>query len=213
VIRDIARHACRSARAAALLLTLTGYCAVADDIRDIRGPKPLDAGWQTPLMVAAVLLAAAGAYGAWVWYKRRRRPYVQTPFEIARDRLERARELMQHARAREFSIEVSSTVREYIENRFRVMAAHRTTDEFLRDLLESTDPVLAANRAVLAEFLEACDLAKFGGWNLPLPNMEALLQSAQRFVVESAPPESARSRDAAVKSPAAPGAYDSLRTT
>jgi hypothetical protein len=217
-----ARLRCRSTRAAALLLlTLTGYCAFvhaqvpaqAEDIRDIRGPKPLDAGWMAPVLAVALLLAAGGAYGAWLWNKRRRRPYVPTPFEIARDRLERARELMRQARGREFSIEVSSTVREYIENRFRVMAAHRTTDEFLRDLLESTDPVLAANRALLAEFLEACDLAKFGGWNLSMTAMEALLQSAHRFVALSAPPKSAESQAGMTESPARQASYDSLRTT
>jgi len=197
--------------------------AGADDIRDIRGPKPVGLGWLGPMLAAAALLAAGGAYGAWLWNKRRQRPDVQTPFEIARDRLERARDLMHQARGREFSIEVSSTVREYIENRFGVMAAHRTTDEFLHDLLDSPDTVLAANRALLSEFLEACDLAKFGGWNLSMTAMEALLQSAQRFVAEAAPPESAKSGgntilSAATQPPAAHSTakqdkYDSLRAT
>jgi hypothetical protein len=197
--------------AAGMTPAVNGMPASADDIRDIRGPKPLDAGWLAPLVAVAILLAAA--YGAWLWHKRRRRPYVRTAFEIARDRLERARELMQHARGREFSIEVSSTVREYIENRFRVMAAHRTTDEFLRDLLESTDPVLAANRTLLSQFLAACDLAKFGGFNLSMPTMEALLQSAHRFVALSAPSESAKSQASAAQPPATRASYDSLRTT
>jgi len=90
------------------------------------------------------------------------------------------------ALGRDFSIEVSSIAREYIESRFRVMAAHLTTHEFLHDSLGSRDPVLAAHRALLADFLEACDLAKFGGWNLSMSNMESMLQSARRFVVESA---------------------------
>jgi len=92
---------------------------------------------------------------------------------------------------REFSIEASSIVREYIESRFRVMAAHLTTHEFLSDSLSSKDPLLAAHRPLLAEFMQACDLAKFGGWNLSPQTMEEMLRSARTFVVESAAPSAA----------------------
>ena len=68
---------------------------------------------------------------------------------MALERLEAARALMQPGRAREFSIEVSDIVREYIEERFQVMAAHRTTDEFLHDLLDFRGSGLAAHRALL----------------------------------------------------------------
>jgi hypothetical protein len=124
---------------------------------------------------------------------------------------------------RDFSNEVSGTAREYIESRFHVMAAHLTTHEFLLDLLNSNDPVLAANRSLLADFLESCDLAKFGGWNLSIPTMETMLQSARRVVVESAaePDRSDTARGAAppptqatVTQSVAPGeAYDSFPTT
>jgi len=126
---------------------------------------------------------------------------------------------MQQGLGREFSIEVSSTVREYIESRFRLMAAHRTTDEFLHDLLQSTDPVLAAHRTLLENFLQSCDLAKFGGGNLSIETMEALLHSAQRFVVESAPTQTSGPtqtsalEDTVTQSTATKSTYDSLPTT
>jgi hypothetical protein len=189
------------------------------DIHDIRGPKPIDNGWFVPALVLAGLLVAAGAYAAWRWHSRRRRSPDRTPLDIARERLERARQLQQQGLGREFSIEVSSTVREYIESRFQVMAAHRTTDEFLHDLLESADPVLAAHRALLENFLQSCDLAKFGGGNLSIENMEALLHSARRFVVESAPPQAsgapqtAALKDAVISATPTKSTYDSLPTT
>jgi hypothetical protein len=124
---------------------------------------------------------------------------------------------------RDFSFEVSSIVREFIESRFQVMAAHRTTHEFLTDSLASHDPVLAANRALLADFLGSCDLAKFGGWNLSIPTMETMLQSARRFVVESdAKPAAADTAGGAAPTPtraaetpaAAPReTYDSVPST
>jgi hypothetical protein len=158
----------------------------AQDIRDIRGPKPIKSVWLIPLVALTVLLSGASVYATWTWYRWRQRPRVKTPSEIALDRLERARALMQPELARDFSIDVSSIVREYIESRFRVMAAHLTTAEFLHDSLASSDQVLAAHRELLADFMASCDLAKFGGWNLSNPTMETMWQGARRFVVASA---------------------------
>jgi len=81
---------------------------------------------------------------------------------------------------------VSSAVRDYIETRFDVRAAHLTTDEFLHQLLEPKDSLLTAHRTLLHSFLQSCDLAKFGGWQLAASDMEAMLQSARRLIVESA---------------------------
>jgi hypothetical protein len=160
--------------------------APTQDIREIRGPKPIPSAWLIPLIALSTLLSVGAAWAAWKWYRRRIGLFLQTPVEIALARLEYARGLMLPDLGRDFSIEVSSIVREYIESRFRVMAAHLTTHEFLQDALGSADPVLAANQSLLAGFLESCDLAKFGGWNLSIHDMEAMLQGARRFIVESA---------------------------
>jgi hypothetical protein len=159
------------------------------------------------------LLAAGGAYATWKWNRRRRRTTVKTPLELALDRLEMARALMISDRGRDFSIEVSSAVREYVESRFEVMAAHRTTFEFLRDLVASTDPVLAAHRALLTNFLQSCDLAKFGGWNLAYQAMDEMLHSARRFVTESAPVAMLKEPKTRLPNFSAREAYDSLPST
>jgi hypothetical protein len=165
-----------------------GVTAAASDIRDIRGPKPITSPWLMPLIAVTVLSAAGGAYAAWAWNRRRFREASKRPLDIALERLERARPLMLMVppRAREFSIEVSSAVRDYIEGRFALRAAHLTTDEFLHQLLEPVDSLLAGHRSLLDHFLQTCDLAKFGGWNLAPVDMEAMLQSARQFIVESA---------------------------
>ena len=160
--------------------------APTQDIREIRGPKPIPSAWLIPLIALSTLLSVGAAWAAWKWYRRRIGLFLQTPVEIALARLEYARGLMLPDLGRDFSIEVSSIVREYVESRFRVMAAHLTTHEFLQDALGSADPVLAAHQSLLAQFLESCDLAKFGGWNLSTHDMEAMLQGARRFIVESA---------------------------
>ena len=190
-----------------------GAIASSEDIRDIRGPKPITSPWLIPLLVIAGLLVAGSGYAAWRWDRRRQHAVAKLPAEIALERLEQARAFMHPSGGRDFSIAVSGIVRDYIESRFRVMAAHRTTDEFLHDLLDSSDSLLAAHRDLLADFLQSCDLAKFGGWNLPQLNREAMLQGARRFVIESAQSE-------VVKKPPTESApaveretYDSIPTT
>jgi hypothetical protein len=152
-----------------------------DDIRDIRGPQFLVPAWALPALLVAGALAALGGYR--VWRRRRARPTRELlPFEAALQRLEDIRALMYPAGAREFSTAVSDIVRSYIEQEFHLTATHRTTEEFLRDLLESSNASLARHRALLSEFLNQCDLVKFAGVSLSLQNMESLHHGACAFV-------------------------------
>ena len=176
--------------------TASAAAEAAEDIRDIRGPKYLFPPWLLPAVIAGAVLLAFGALGLWRWLRRRRQPRALLPFEIALQRLEEMRALMQPDDAREFSIAVSDVVRRYIEERFSVTATHRTTEEFLHDLLESSHAPLARHRALLSEFLQACDLVKFGGMSLTLQNMESLHHSARAFVLETAKPDEPIASDA-----------------
>jgi hypothetical protein len=180
-----------AALSAALLAATAGSAAAqaVEDIRDIRGPKFIFPPWLLPAVIAGAALLALGALGLWRWLRRRRQPRALLPFEIALQRLEEMRALMQPAAAREFSIAVSDVVRRYIEERFGVTATHRTTEEFLHDLLESSHAPLARHRALLSEFLQQCDLVKFAGMSLTLHNMESLHHSARAFVLETANPD------------------------
>ena len=226
------RHAGRPIAAAILLLMLGAHTALAqapamsqpvspvtgatpssEDIRDIRGPKPISSFWLIPLIVIAGLAVTCGGYAAWRWDRRRRRVVAKLPWEFALERLENARALMQPTGGREYSIEVSSIVRDYLEIRFGVMAAHRTTNEFLHDLLDPADSLLATHRELLADFLQSCDLAKFGGWQLRAENMEAMLQSARRFVIESVQPELTKTPHIEPSIDVSREIYDSVPTT
>jgi hypothetical protein len=183
--------------------------APSEDIRDIRGPKPITPVWLLPLVVIGGIAAVGGGFLAWA---RRRAKPGKPPHVIALERLDAARALMP-AGGRRFASEVSSTVRGYIEVRFAVLATHRTTDEFLHDLLDSMDSTLFGHRALLADFLQSCDLAKFGGWNLTTDAMEAMLQSARRFVVQSAQPRTAKRLDPTFDAATSRETHDSLPST
>jgi hypothetical protein len=181
--------AARRCTAASLLSAAIGtYCGaapIAEDIRDIRGPKNVLPDWVLAAIIGGALLIALACYGLW----RRRRTRVArvlSPYEMALQRLEDLRALMQPERAREFSTAVSDIVRLYIEQKFDVTATRRTTEEFLRDLLESSNAALAEHRALLGEFLQQCDFVKFAALSLTRQSMESLLQSARAFVLATA---------------------------
>jgi len=162
--------------------------AMTQDIRDIRGPKHIPSPWLWPAWLAGGLALTALGYAAWRWNRRRALAAAKLPYEIALDRLEEARALMQPENAREFSIAVSEVVRHYIEVRFAVCAARRTTEEFLHDLIGPSDALLASHQSLLADFLHHCDLAKFARWILSIEEMENMLQSARTFVIETGQP-------------------------
>jgi hypothetical protein len=181
-----------------------------EDIRDIRGPKGMFPLWLLLALIAAVVVLAIGGYLAWRWKNRRRAARVLRPFEIALESLEGIRTLMHPSTVREFSIAISDIVRRYIEDEFKVTATHLTTEEFLRDLLNSSNAALAAHRQLLAHFLQQCDVAKFAGVSLSGPIMESLHESARRFVIETSKPVAEPQAGGIVKSARMQEAHDSL---
>lgn len=195
--RTLAPPTKMTAPSVAKAVRATTSSVMTEDIRDIRGPKHVPSPWLWPLWLAGGAALAALLYAGWLWNRRRTLAAALLPYEIALARLEEARALMQPENAREFSIVVSEIVRQYIEKRFRVWAARRTTEEFLHNLLEPSDSLLTSHRTLLAEFLRHCDLAKFARWILSTEEMETMLQSACRFVRETGQPmESLRSSPA-----------------
>jgi hypothetical protein len=156
------------------------------DIHDIRGvisiPYPLL--WLM-YIVGAVALAAALYYG-WKWLHRTViRPKL--PHELALERLEAARALMNEGQVREYAFAVSEAVRLYIEQRFGERARRRTTEEFINDLLKQTGTPLAEHRALLEDFLMHCDLPKFARWQLSIVEMESMHASARAFITNTRP--------------------------
>jgi hypothetical protein len=164
--------------------------AAQDDIFDIRPPIHIPdeifwAGW-----AAGALAAAALGYGGWRLLRGKLR--VKLPYEVALERLLAARQFLSPEQARAFSDLVSEIVRSFIEQTFPVRAAHRTTEEFLSDLVAHTESPLAGHRGTLGEFLGHCDLAKFARWQLSVPQMEAILKSARDFILAAGQPVKAR---------------------
>jgi hypothetical protein len=164
--------------------------APAEDIVDIRPPIHIAAPFPWLAWGAGALLVFGVSAG--VWKLRRRRQQRKLAYEIALERLENTRPLMRESNAEPFSLAVSEIVRRFIEEVLPVRAAHRTTDEFLRDLTSLSYLPLAQHRDSLADFLRHCDLAKFARWSLTVSQMDAMLESARAFVIDLGQPNHAK---------------------
>jgi hypothetical protein len=197
-------HAAAAAGPAASAVAGAAADLDSEDIHDIRGPKFLLPSWFWYAVAAGIIVLGLIIYGIVRWRRNRHRERVLTHFELALKRLEEIRALMQPQKAREFSIAVSDIVREYIEQRFDATATHRTTEEFLHDLLDSSNTTLARHRALLSDFLHQCDLVKFAGMSLTTRNMESLHQSAEAFVQQTAKPDEPPDPTQPIAAPTAP---------
>ncbi|MGA7275498.1 MAG: hypothetical protein WBX14_11695 [Candidatus Udaeobacter sp.] len=179
------------------LISLSAYAAPvtpsapAEDILDIRPPIHIAAPFPwLAWSVGALWLIGVSA----VAWKLRRRQKRKLAYEIALERLENTRPLMRESDAEPFSLAVSEIVRRFIEEMLPVPAAHRTTDEFLRNLTSLSYLPLAQHRDSLANFLCHCDLAKFARWSLTVWQMEVMLESAKAFVVDLGQSEPAKAQ-------------------
>jgi hypothetical protein len=167
--------------------------ATAEDIHDIRGPITIPYAWQWVIYIVSALALAGVLYALWSWLHRQPAVKPKSPFEIALDRLEEARPLMTEGTVREYAFTVSEIIRVYIEQRFGEKAAHRTTEEFLSDLVRQTGTPLASHRDRLEDFLNYCDLPKFARWQLSTAEMESMHESARVFILDTRPqPEPAK---------------------
>jgi hypothetical protein len=179
----------------ALLATAAAAApGAAEDIRGIRGPIAIDAPELWILYVGLGVLVVAAAYGLLLLW-RSRRARSQTPYERATAQLKAAESEIDPARPDVFAERVSNAVREYLEARFSLPATHRTSEEFLSELLVRDDvvPQLAAQHGALSTFLDSCDFAKFAGRALHGEAVLALRAAAHRLIdaAESTPSQAA----------------------
>ena len=155
-----------------------------DDIRDIRQPRHFLTPWLWVGIAAGVAILGAAAFAAWQWLQHGK--YFQmVPSEVALQRLEEARRLMDPDQAREYCFAVSKIIRSYLEDQLHLHAPRLTTEEFLRELVAGSETIAAPHRALLGDFLQHCDLAKFAGWRYSIPALAEMHAGAVYFVWQS----------------------------
>ncbi len=160
--------------------------AATNNIRAIKPPVEIPNDWAWLWWtLAAVALIAAGVW-LWIWWKRKHaRPVavvVVPPHMRAKQKLAEALALIHDPRL--FCIAVSDALRWYLEERFRLHAPERTTDEFLVEL-QSSNALLAGQKSGLGEFLQNCDLVKFARFEPTEAALRELHEAALRLVDET----------------------------
>jgi hypothetical protein len=137
---------------------------VIEDIEDVvEMPREASSVWIWIVGGGVALAAAAGVFA----YTRRKRVQelvriFRPAHEVAYERLRRLVEenLVEAGRLKEFYDRISNILRHYIEDRFKLRAPERTTEEFLNELKVS-DALGSSDKEDIGEFLVHCDLVKF----------------------------------------------------
>jgi hypothetical protein len=170
------------------LITHGSSSALTNDIRGLKAPIEIPNPWLWMAWLAAALVAAVLCW--WAWKRWHRAKEVKAP-EIIVPPHDRAREKLRAALAliaepRPFCIAVSDTIRVYLEERFRLHAPERTTEEFL-DELQKSATLSFDQKQTLGEFLQRCDLVKFARYEPGEPELRELYEAAVRLVAETEP--------------------------
>ncbi|MGZ8901220.1 MAG: hypothetical protein ACXW3Z_14100 [Limisphaerales bacterium] len=187
-----------STNSALVLPTQTSSTNLLDaDIRPLKGPVEIAGSFDWLWWVAAALAAAIIGWFLWRRFRLKKNvmkaAVVVPPHRRAKDRLRGAGELMSDPYR--FCSLVSDVLRAYVEERFELKAPERTTEEFMEELRSSTK-LRGDHKLLLEDFLGRCDLVKFARFEPTLPELEALLDSAYRFVEETAPMDQPENNEA-----------------
>ncbi|HDY67157.1 MAG: hypothetical protein JYX80_00885 [Candidatus Scalindua sediminis] len=166
----------------------------ASDIRDIKPPVSLNKNYYRLYLIIAITLGVLGIVGAIILFLYRRKhsrkiDFVPEPLpahEIAYNELEnlKALNLISKGRIKEHYYGLSNIVRHYIENRFRLMAPERTTEEFLTEMA-ITDKLEEKHKQLIRNFLEHCDLVKYAKYGPNNQEIEGAFNSAKTLVDET----------------------------
>jgi hypothetical protein len=160
-----------------------------DDIYDIRPPYFYlrSIAWLWYLLGALALIALAAFF--WIRLKPMRVLRAKSAYELALEKLEKARALLNEQNPEPYAVLVSETIRSYLGQRFHTPSTRRTTEEFLRQMQADTSTPLAEHRDLLRHFLEACDLVKFAHYQPGREELEQVQQRAVSFVTATRPVE------------------------
>ncbi len=173
----------------------------SQDFKDLKPPLSIPLSWQEILLACVLLLVvAAAAYLLYRWWKRRGVPAAAAAVLPARPAhivaLEelgalKQKRLWQQGLIKQYYTEVTDILRRYFENRYRLMALERTTDEILDDLhrIRLTGELLGKTDRLLRR----ADLVKFARHQPPTPEHDESIQIVYDVVERTRITESAAS--------------------
>jgi len=189
----------------------------AGDIKDIKPPEEIPRDfWYWGRWIAlggGILLLAALAF---ILYRRRkagksllpiREKLVRPPHEVALERLQNLKDsdLLQNGDIKNYYIELSEGIRQYIGGRYFIVAMEMTTTEVLTGL--SHADILEEDYALFEKLFNRCDLVKFAkvippekkheeNWQLAFD----IVERTKLILTEDSPPEQSKKNNQEVMS-------------
>jgi hypothetical protein len=158
-----------------------------EDIADIRPPFFFSHGWLWLWIALGLAGIIALLVLLWNWFKPGATLNPRTAYELALEKLEKARALLREEDPIPYAVLVSETIRGYLGQRFQTPSTRRTTEEFLRQMETDQATPLAEHRDLLRQFLQACDLVKFARYQPTHAELEDAHQRAVNFVTATKP--------------------------
>jgi hypothetical protein len=159
-----------------------------DEINDIRPPYfylgSLNSMWWLPLLLLALAIVAVVLF---LVLRPGRQLSAKSAYDLALEKLERARGLIREDNPIPYAVMVSETIRSYLGQRFQSPSTRRTTEEILRQMESDRTTPLAEHRELLRDFLQSCDLVKFARYQPRLAELEHVQQRARDFVLATKP--------------------------
>lgn len=153
------------------------------DIKDIKGPiYPFS-------FLKLFMWGGLGVLVIWIIFQLtrifRKKAPPKLPYEVALDELEAAKkQLSLTGDNKEYYVNISDSVRRYIERSFSLRAPEMTTQEFLSSLGVSAK-LPDSFKGLLKEFMEACDLVKFARHTPSLAEIDSVFVTAKKFIEET----------------------------
>ncbi len=120
------------------------------------------------ILIAVIILAIIGGVIYWNDLRKKRKPAILIkkepeipPHEVALEKLDllEHKKLWQEGRVKEYYVELTEIIREYLEGRYNIPARESTTEEIIRDLKRKD--ITAEQMAQLQDLLQRADLTKF----------------------------------------------------
>jgi hypothetical protein len=158
-----------------------------EDIDDIRPPFFFDHGWLWLWIALGMAGLAALIFLLWNWLKPVKMLNPRTAYELALEKLEKARAILREENPMPYAVLVSETIRSYLGQRFQTPSTRRTTEEFLHRMEIDQATPLAEHRDLLRHFLQSCDLVKFARYQPTHAELEEAHQRAVNFVTATKP--------------------------
>jgi len=128
------------------------------------------------LIITAIVSLLLGLFIWYLWSRNKRQKNIVEPEKpkvpahiIALEQLQKleAQQFWQKGEVKTYHSELSDIIREYLENRYKIIALEATTDEIMHKMKTLYAP--AEQKLALQEMLELADLVKFAKVN-PLPD-------------------------------------------